>query len=94
MDTSDFEDMLFGEPSTQTISNDALEEDSEDDILFLASSEPPLLWHGPYTANWTPPPASTLTERCIPNDITLHTAERTQKPLTDRSCSSYLTKCF
>ncbi|KAA8617715.1 DNA topoisomerase VI subunit A [Pyrenophora tritici-repentis] len=84
MDTSDFEDMLFGEPFTQIISDDALMEDSEDEILFSASGEPPLVWHEPYAAISTSPIASTFVETHIPNDTTLHNYEQKERPLRDR----------
>ena len=90
MDTSDFEDMLFGEACTQTISSDALIEGSEDEILFPASGEAPLLWHEPYAASLTSPDAGTILGRHIHNNTTLHTHEQNGKPMRDRSCNHHL----
>ncbi|KAL1799060.1 hypothetical protein ACET3X_003097 [Alternaria dauci] len=44
MDTSDFDDMLFGEFDMQIAPDDALSEDSEDELLFATYREEALLW--------------------------------------------------
>jgi hypothetical protein len=45
MDTSDFEDMLFGDFDMQIAPEDTLSEDSEDELLFATSREEAMLWH-------------------------------------------------
>ena len=44
MDTSDFEDMLFGDFDKQITPDDALSEDSDEELLFTTSREEAMLW--------------------------------------------------
>jgi hypothetical protein len=92
MDASDFEDMLFGIADTQDVQEDALLEDSDEDILFLDIEDEPILWDLPNDQLPTPPTSSpepgelTNTDNrrydCV--DSQQQQTEYSRKPVRDR----------
>lgn len=92
MDTSDFDDMLYGDFDMPTAPDDTLSENSDDELLFATSREEAMLWDMSNGSD------STLSAP----DTALHSQEEYQhyqtglieRPIRDRcfgisSCASY-----
>jgi hypothetical protein len=83
MDASDFEDMLFGITDTQDFAEDALLDDSDEDILFPDIEDEPNLWHLPNDQLLTPPASSPEPGELIKTDTTRHDRIDSQQQQSD-----------
>jgi hypothetical protein len=94
MDMNDFEDMLFGIADSQTVSNDAFPEDSDEDILFPNIEDEPLLWDLSSDQLLTPLTSSPESTEFANTESNRHDSaqpqqqqtEHMQKPVRDRLC--------
>jgi hypothetical protein len=94
MDKSDFQDMLFGIAGTQDVPDEALFEDSDEDILFPDGEDEPILWDLPNDQLLTPPTSSPQPEELTNTDTRRynHIGSRQQhtdynrRPVRDRYC--------
>lgn len=82
MDTSDFEDMLFSDFDLQTAPDDALSEDTDDELLFATSREETLLWGISNSSDSTLPTASTTLDS--QEERQHYQTNLTQRPIRDR----------
>jgi hypothetical protein len=82
MDTSDFEDMLFSDFDLQTAPDDALSEDTDDELLFTTSREETLLWGISNSSDSTLPTASTTLDS--QEERQHYQTNLTQRPIRDR----------
>jgi hypothetical protein len=94
MDDDDSEDMLFEASDSQTFSDNFLIEDSDDEILFPATDDEPMLWGLPDMPPLTPARTDTTPESQTNTDGTSYghqtlperLADNVSQPVHDRYC--------
>jgi hypothetical protein len=91
MNTSDLEDMLFGDFDMQVAPDDALAQDSEDELLFATSQEETTQWNVKNNSNFALPTNGTiLSIQEAPQHCQMGP---TRGPIHDRSIQCSYTEC-
>jgi hypothetical protein len=94
MDASDFSDMLFSIADTQDVPDEALLEDSDEDILFPDVEDEPILWDLPNDQLPTPRASSPESGGLTNTDTKRHNridsqqkhTDYNRRPVRDRYC--------